>query len=245
MDQELNQQNQPTIVQSSVQTAPVEAKNSYKKAHMIIIGLCILAVVACVSYVLGMFSQKSSDMAINPYLKEIATPLPTKIVASPTPDLTADWIPYTNAKYMYSVKYPSSLTPNENVTYYYFVTFDLPANADGSRPMAPYLISVIPNTFTVGNLAQYNYMDANWITKFINAKVGFTAQDLNSTTFTKLSNVTVDGQAATAVDVTATGEHQERVYVEKNNYLYMFSINYQNVSQPADFQLFLSTIQLH
>lgn len=48
-------------------------QNSYNKAHLILMGLFILSLVACVSFAFGMFMQHQSDTAVNPYLKALPT----------------------------------------------------------------------------------------------------------------------------------------------------------------------------
>lgn len=137
--------------------SPQQSINSYNKAHLIVIGFAILAVVACVSYVLGMMSQKSSDMAVNPYLKEIATPIPTKVVATPTPDPTANWQTYTNQKYGFSAKYPPSLNAIEEAPNYVRFTTDKP-NSNLPNSESYISIRVVDNP---NNLSLNDYMKTN------------------------------------------------------------------------------------
>lgn len=158
---------------------------------------------------------------------------------TPTPNPTINWKTFTNQKYSYSIKYPGNLTVNEQNTYYHYVEFRLPNGADGSVYIAPYLVSVIPETFTASDPAAYNYMTSDVINSFFSMKSG-EIKKIDTSTFTKLPDTTVGGQTGIAVNVTATGTNQKRVYIKHNGNIYMIT---DNNNPSANFQNFLSTFK--
>lgn len=212
-----------------------ESSGSGKRIFMGILGLIVIIVIAAGSYYLGT-QRSSSNVSVS---KKTVAVTPTT-VPSPTPDITVNWSTYTNAKYMYSIKYPSTVTPKENTTYYYYVTFE---GQKGALP--PYVVSVIPDTFVVKDLAAYNLMSSDYIDELYALKPGETKTTTTGTVLTKLPDTTVDGQPAIFIGVNATGFKQHRVYVKKNNNIYMISDYYQGPEDLKGFTTFLSTFKFN
>ena len=233
MDPQTQQQVQQPIappVQPVSQPAVPNSRSS-DKLLWIILGIILLVIAGGVGYYLG--SRNSTGPSYQTGNQMVVTKVPT---ATPTPDPTANWTMYSSAKYGYSVKYPTNLVAKEDNTYYHYVAF----TATGAA-LPKFLISVIPETFVVKDVAAYNYMSSDWIDLFYTMKVGGTNTTSSGAVFTELPSVTVDGQSAIAVQVVATGYKQQRVYVKKGGYIYMISNSYQSDTELADFQLFLST----
>ncbi|HYK08774.1 MAG TPA: hypothetical protein VEW42_04730 [Candidatus Eisenbacteria bacterium] len=106
--------------QPSQPTQPIEPTkkgNSMKKMMWAFLAIIVLGLVAGVSYYMGMQKGESSQLqALMEKTKENlakqAQPTNTPKL-SPTPDPTASWSAYTNTNLKYSLKYPSTFSPNE------------------------------------------------------------------------------------------------------------------------------------
>lgn len=208
------------------------------KIILVVLGIVFLVGVALGAYYLGakQAAQKVSDRGTS------AENTTSQVIQKPTvtPDPTANWAVYTNAKYSYSIKYPQGLTPNEQNTYYHYVEFK---NTAAAGQLPPYLVSVIPDTFVVKDIAAYNYMSSDWIGNISNMAIGDTKQMDSAATYTRLMDMNIDGVDSVSIKVQATGFNQVRTYVKKNGYIYMIANYYQNPDSIADYSLFASSFK--
>lgn len=169
------------------------------------------------------------------------TPVAAVPTVTPTPDPTASWLTYTNTKFMYSIKYPQNLKPNEVTSPYYYVDFK-DASASAGQ-LATYIVSVIPQTFTVANPSAYNYMSSDWINSVSTIAVGQGKAMDSAATFIRLPDTTVDGQPAMAIEVSTKTYKQHRIYVKNGGNIYMISNYYLTPILPTDFQDFVSSFK--
>jgi len=84
-----------------------------------VLGILVFAGAVFGAYKLG---QRQAQPAAQP------TPTP-EVVATPTPDLTADWKTYTNTKYGYSIKYPQGVIVEDDKEQN-LVIFEFPKEED-------------------------------------------------------------------------------------------------------------------
>ncbi len=225
-------------------TPVVMPSPSGSKMPYILLVIVLVLVFSGVSYYLGTKTAGLLPMGYQRPTEQTKMAYPTQQVlpsATPTPDPTASWQVFTNAKFGYTIKYPTGLVPNEQNTYYHYVEFKA-QNATGQLPT--YVVSAIPATFTAANPAAYNYMSADWISSISAVPVGQTKTMDQAAMFTRLPDMTVDGQSAVAIEVVATGYKQQRVYIKANGNIYMISNYFQTPAELTDFQLFLSTFKL-
>lgn len=234
---------QPLEATPSTESTPMPKNgHSMGKVLFLFIAVILLILVGGSSYYLG--TQQGKSQQLQEVLQKTKENLAkeaqiTKIpLVTPTEDPTASWSAYVSTKYMYSVKYPTNLTPNEQNTYYHYVEF----NPAGSHVLPTFLTAVIADTFVAKDIPAYNYMSSDFINNLSAMKTGDTKTD-NGTVFTKLASVMVDGQDATVVELTTTGPKQRRVYVKKNGYLYMLSNSFQTAGELSNFTLFLSSFK--
>src|SRR5260221_1735769 len=106
---------------------PVAKGSPMSKLLWVIVAVVILGLVASVSYYWRIRKGESGQLqkVLQKTEENVKQAQITKMpLATPTPDSTASWSAYTNTKYMYSVKYPTNLTPNEQNTYYHYVEFN-------------------------------------------------------------------------------------------------------------------------
>lgn len=84
-----------------------EKIQAQKKKILIGVG-SFLGVLLLTGIVFGIYQYAQNQIPLEP----AGEPTPT-LIATPTPDLTADWETYTNTKYGYSIKYPPELRIKE------------------------------------------------------------------------------------------------------------------------------------
>lgn len=99
MEEDLNQNVVPPT--EPVAVTPTLLTNqppfgSWWKVGVLVVGVLLAGSIAYAGY---QYSQKQTPSVAQP------TPTPV-VVATPTPDLTANWKTYTDTKYGYSIKYP-------------------------------------------------------------------------------------------------------------------------------------------
>lgn len=169
---------------------------------------------------------------------------------SPTPvDQTANWKTYTNVKYGYSVKYPSTLEFSETSGGSYSTLFDLIQNTPGGPSLPVFYVAVIPDGFWQ-NGAIYNGPTPDFITKLLSTSVGSSVTDISSlaqyNTFTRSTDVIVNGNTGMVFENDHpwdTENQDKRVFVKKTGHTYMIGTYLQNDSDKTNFDLFISTFK--
>lgn len=227
-------------------------------AVYVIVGLVMLVAVAGGAYFLG-----SRNNQVTPqYQQSGSTPTP---VASqpvlPTQSNTtkqdstvpADWKVYTNQKYNYSVKYPSTLDATEETPY--SALFNVIQTKPGPTGFPTFYVSVIPDGSTNKDSTIYNFVYQEDRDKFVSLQVGDSVNTRKGGvysefwTYKRLIDTTVDGLSGLVIENNkvwdgGNGLVDRRVFIRKNGLTYMLGTYYQNPQGLNNFQSFLSSFKL-
>lgn len=209
---------------------------SKQKGYILpIIGLTtFVLIISTGAYFLGKNNQSTSTQQAPSSI--IANP--PKIVPSPTstPDPTANWKTYSNTKYGYSLKYPTSVTLREDNTYYHYLEFKKINASQGE--FAVFYAAVINSNYVASNPASVNYMSSDIINNLYQLKID-ESKKVDSSTFKRITDRSIGGENALALNITATGINQTRYYVKHGEYIYMFVSD----NPTENFENFLNSIK--
>lgn len=181
--------------------------------------------------------------------------VPPEISPSPVGDETASWKTYVSTNLNFSVKYPSDINVDDKQNINSAI-FNINQKQVGFSGFPKYYISVIPDNASAKSADLYNYFPIELINKFYNLKVGDRMQtnqgDLYAEffTFTRLSNIYVDGEDALVMENNKVWEGEEglfdrRVFVEHKGFVYEIGSYYKLPIGLMSFQTFLSTFKFN
>lgn len=163
----------------------------------------------------------------------------SKILPTLTPDPTASWKIYSNQKYGYSFKYPSTLLINDfETSYNQYAEVTQGRDPSGNAYVANYTVTVAKEDFQAKDAASVNFMSSDWTNTFYSMSVGDT-KTAATVTFKKLPSQKVASQDAVVIEVVAVGSNQKRYLLKKNGYVYMIS----DFNGSEDFKNFLSAFK--
>ena len=213
--------------------------------YKITTALLLILIVGGVGYWFGIQKQNSSATVLM-QAQNSTSPIPrttstaqteTPTMAPvPTPDPTAGWKTYSSTKYGYSVKYPTTLTPYEDNTYYHYVHFKRVNASQGEFPL--FYTAGIKDDFVARSPASVNYMSSDVINDLYKLKVGESKNE-DTATFTRVADRSIGEESALSLKIKATGINQDRYYVKHGGNIYMFVSDTPN----EDFQNFLNSIK--
>lgn len=157
---------------------------------------------------------------------------------------------FMNTKYSYSVSYPSVLVPitSENDP---SVLFEYPRYRSGS-PI--FYISVFSYSKGIDrDTAVYNNVSQNTIERVLSLKIGETVDRTTTydiggawnqkTDYKRLEDAVVNGESFLVIENNGYGGVDRRLFLKKNNYIYMLGTHYQDDQRLIDFQKFYSSFK--
>lgn len=211
------------------------------------VAILLILIVGVIGYWIGAQKQKPSATtaaAIQNSTEPVATPnsiqaqSETQQTATPvsTPDPTLGWKIYSNTKYGYSVKYPTTATFYEDNTYYHYVYFKRADAPQGEFPI--FYTSAIKDDFVARSPVSVNYMSADVINDLYKLRIGEN-KTMDTSTMTRISDRSIGGETALSLKVKATGINQDRYYIKHGGNIYMFVSD----NSTEEFQNFLNNIK--
>lgn len=188
----------------------------------------------------------------NPF--ESVEELPTLYPSVSNVMVPADWLPYTDALYGYSVSYPQNWIVNDQngEKTKIFVA----ANCMGVCPLFWY-VSVIPENMLIKDYSVYNYLPSSTYEQILATPVGSemlieviaNLPELEPfNTFIRLPDVTVDQQTGLVIENYTVWEsspetRDRRVFTKYENQLYVLGVYYESQPELDAFNQFVASFR--
>lgn len=245
--------NQP-IPQQPIQPPINSSTSSLKRIIFIIVAVVLLVTIAGGSYLLGTKNNKTmaQPSVQTQTIQPILTPSPT-ITSNPTIDPTANWKTYTSTTYKFSIKYPASLTADDQHASPPSVLIE-PAQTQTGAPGLPNFYISVENNPAGSNEMVYDSLPQQDVDALSNAKVGdsilLSGHEKDTYAdywyFKRLPDVTVDnvtGVVGENSKVWSASGSKQRVVIVKKDKIYLIGTYYRADSDLNNFQLLLSTFK--